>query len=54
MGKEIITAIDEEKTSDIYEFIFDTSNLATGIYLYKLESANFISTKKLLLIKLNL
>jgi len=30
---------------------FDASGLAAGVYFYKLESANYVSVKKMILLK---
>jgi hypothetical protein len=34
-----------------YNRIFDAGDLASGVYLYRLEAGNFTSVKKLLLLK---
>jgi hypothetical protein len=34
-----------------YQFEFDGTDLASGVYFYKLQSKNYIRTKKMLLIK---
>ncbi|MFZ1289471.1 MAG: T9SS type A sorting domain-containing protein [Melioribacteraceae bacterium] len=39
------------KPAGIYTFSFDGSNLASGIYFYKIKANNFISIKKMLLMK---
>lgn len=51
LGKEVATLINEEKTSGIYSVSFDASNLPTGTYIYKITAGNFISTRKMLLLK---
>ena len=50
-GREIRQLINEVKEAGRYEIKFDGSNLATGIYFYKLESGSFVSTKRMVLIK---
>jgi len=51
LGKEINTLIDEEKEQGVYTVRFDTSNLSSGIYFYKLQSGSFVETKKMILMK---
>jgi hypothetical protein len=53
LGREIITLINEEKNPGSYTVKFDASkyNLASGIYFYQLKAGNFLSTKKMVLIK---
>jgi uncharacterized protein YdaL len=49
-GKEVYS-INEFKPAGQYEFTFDASNYASGLYFYKLESTGFTETKKMVLIK---
>ena len=51
LGKEVKTLINEIKPAGFYEVEFDGSELASGIYFYKLESGNFIQTKRMVLLK---
>ena len=51
LGREVITLLNEQKQAGTYEFQFDASGLASGIYLYKIESGSFIQTKKMILLK---
>ena len=45
------TILDEHKPAGNYSVQFNGSNLASGIYLYRLKSGNYSAAKKLLLIK---
>jgi len=50
-GREVATLVDGYRyKGDFYE-IFDGSNLASGVYVYKLQSGEYSSFKKMLLIK---
>ncbi|KAA0237277.1 MAG: peptidase S8, partial [Ignavibacteria bacterium CHB3] len=40
-----------EQKAGRYEVNFDASKLASGIYMYRLESNNFLSIKKMILLK---
>ena len=50
-GKEITTLVNKINTPGKYELIFDAGNLSSGLYLYQLQSQDFIQTKKLLLVR---
>lgn len=51
LGKEIATLFNEEKQPGIYEISFDASHLSSGVYYYQIQSGEFISTKKMILLK---
>jgi hypothetical protein len=51
LGKEVATLLNEEKTAGAYEVNFNVKNLASGIYFYTINAANFTSTKKMILMK---
>ncbi|OQY75456.1 MAG: hypothetical protein B6D44_01255 [Ignavibacteriales bacterium UTCHB2] len=51
LGNELATLINEEKTIGNYEVNFDASKLASGVYIYKIQAGEFVSSKKMLLLK---
>ncbi|MBK9097016.1 MAG: M28 family peptidase [bacterium] len=51
LGKEVAVLINEQKTSGKYKVAFDASNLPSGVYFYTLQAGNFVSTKKMVLLK---
>ena len=51
LGREIIALINENKVAGFYEINFDASKLSSGIYIYQLKSNNFVSSKKMILLK---
>jgi len=51
LGNEITTLVNEEKPTGIYEVEFNTLDLPSGIYFYKIQAGNFIETKKMVLMK---
>ncbi len=51
LGREIETLVNEEKNPGRYKIKFDASNLASGLYFYRITSNNFTDTKKMLLMK---
>jgi photosystem II stability/assembly factor-like uncharacterized protein len=50
-GKEIGTLVNENLTPGTYEVSFNGSNLTSGVYFYKIKAGEFISTKKMLIVK---
>uniref|UniRef100_A0A832DIH5 T9SS type A sorting domain-containing protein n=1 Tax=Ignavibacterium album TaxID=591197 RepID=A0A832DIH5_9BACT len=57
LGNEIVTLVDEQKEAGYYEVEFstgsfgDATQLASGVYFYRLQAGNFIQTKKMLLLR---
>jgi hypothetical protein len=51
LGEEVTTLVNTLQKAGRYEVLFDASKLSSGIYMYRLESSNFLSIKKMLLIK---
>ena len=51
LGKEVATLVNEQQTPGNYEVKFNGSNLASGVYIYRLQAGNFVSAKKLMLLK---
>jgi hypothetical protein len=51
LGNEIKNLVNEEKTVGNYELEFNAANLPTGIYFYRLQSANFVETKKMIFLR---
>ena len=51
LGQEVKSLVNEFKEAGPHTIIFDASNLTSGVYFYKLESAQFSQTRKMLLTK---
>lgn len=51
IGKEVSILINEEKQVGNYEIKFNADNLSSGVYLCRLQSGNFVQTRKMLLLK---
>jgi aminopeptidase N len=51
LGREVATLLNEYKTAGRYEQVFDASSLTSGVYVYKLQVGDFISSKKMILLK---
>ncbi len=51
LGKEVSSLVNEYQKKGKYSVKFDAINLPSGIYFYQLNSGNFSSVKKLMLVK---
>lgn len=51
LGREVTTLVNEVKAPGTYEITFDASQLASGVYFYRLTSGNFVQTKKMILLR---
>ncbi|MCW8802939.1 MAG: M28 family peptidase, partial [Ignavibacteriaceae bacterium] len=51
LGREITTLVNETKSTGSYEFSFDASSLPSGLYFYTLQASDYVSTKKMVLLK---
>ncbi len=51
LGREIRTVVNKELEAGYYEINIDAYNLPSGVYLYRIQSGKFISTKKMILMK---
>jgi hypothetical protein len=50
-GKTLNTLINSFQNSGNHELLIDSKNMSSGVYFYKLETAEFIDVKKMVLIK---
>ena len=51
LGEEVATIVSERQSKGYKSVNFDASRLASGVYFYRLQAGNFISVKKMLLMK---
>jgi hypothetical protein len=51
LGNEMATLVNGIKEAGNYEVNFDAGQLATGVYIYKLQSGNLVDTRKMILLK---
>ncbi|MBU1679888.1 MAG: T9SS type A sorting domain-containing protein [Bacteroidetes bacterium] len=51
LSNEIATLMDEEKEAGYHSVDFNASDLPSGVYFYRLETADFVQARKLLLVK---
>lgn len=51
LGREVASLLNETKAAGSYAVSFDASQLSSGTYIYTLTAGNFVSSKKMMLIK---
>jgi len=51
LGNEIATLINQEKSAGSYNIEFNAFGIPSGIYFYTLKAANYIQTRKMILLK---
>ena len=51
IGSEVQTLVNEEMDAGLYQKDFNGAGYASGIYIYRMQAGNYISTKKMMLIK---
>ena len=51
LGQQVATLVNEEMKPGSHEVTWDASGMASGVYLYRLTAANFVETKKLVLMR---
>lgn len=51
LGAEVMILVNEEQEAGYKEVKFNAGNLASGMYIYRLVTDNYSSTKKLMLLK---
>lgn len=55
LGNEVRTLVNEQKEPGYYEVDFSTtggvSQLASGVYIYRLQTGSYVSTKKMMVLK---
>jgi hypothetical protein len=51
LGKKIATLVSEKQAPGEYEVDWNSGNLASGIYLYRLQAGKFVTTRKMILMR---
>ncbi len=51
LGREIQTLVNRRQNAGSYTVIFDGNRLPSGMYFYRLKTASFVSTRKMVLLK---
>jgi len=51
IGQEVVSLVNGFKKAGYHQVNFDASKLASGVYIYQIQSGSFVSAKKMLLMK---
>ena len=51
LGNEMFTLVNGERQTGNYKVNFNASNIPSGVYFYRMQAGNFVSTKKFVLFK---
>jgi flagellar hook assembly protein FlgD len=51
LGQRVATLVNGDVEAGNHSVRFDGSNLASGVYYYRIQAGNFVQTKKLILIR---
>ena len=51
LGEQVVRLVNNFQSAATYEISWDASSVASGIYFYRLQSGDFVQTRKMLLLK---
>jgi hypothetical protein len=51
LGEEVATLVSERLSAGSYSYEWDASNLASGVYLYRLQAGKYVETRKMVLMR---
>jgi hypothetical protein len=51
LGSEVATLVNEEIDAGWYENNFNAVGLSSGVYLFRMEAGNYVSTKKMIMLR---
>jgi hypothetical protein len=51
LGRELEVLVNEEQKAGYYQVEFNARNLASGVYIYSLQTGRFVSVKKMIVIR---
>jgi len=51
LGREVSVLVNERKAAGVHEVKFDGSNLASGVYFYRLIAGDFVQTRRMVLVR---
>lgn len=51
LGQELVTLVDEVKVPGAYTLVWDATDVASGVYLYRLTAGDYTATRQMVLLK---
>lgn len=51
LGRHVVTLVDAMQAADTYTVTFDASSLASGTYLYQIQTPSKVISRKMMLVK---
>jgi len=51
LGRQVKILVDSEKSAGYHQVVWNSNNLSSGIFFYKIHAGDFVETKKMLLLK---
>jgi photosystem II stability/assembly factor-like uncharacterized protein len=51
LGEKVANLVNSVQKAGNYELTFNATNLASGMYIYRMESGNYVSIKKMMILK---
>jgi hypothetical protein len=51
LWQEVETLVSEKLSAGSYKYRWDAGNLASGVYLYRMEADGFVQTRKMIFLK---
>jgi len=51
LGEEVATLVSEKLNAGEYKYDWDASQLASGVYMYRLQAGDYIETRKMILLR---
>jgi subtilisin family serine protease len=51
LGREVQTLVNKEQNPGVYQVQLNGEGLSSGVYFYRIETVNFVETKKMILLK---
>jgi hypothetical protein len=51
LGRKVETLINSEKQAGRYQAVWESVSYSSGLYFYRIETGDFIETKKMILLK---
>jgi hypothetical protein len=51
LGREVSVLVNDRRDAGVHEVEFDGSNLASGVYFYRMKAGDYVSTKRMLVVR---